>query len=179
MMTKITIIPILLSFVVLILSACAEAEMDDDLAANYSSKANVLEGTWKGKCYQENNGQYAQGVAIYAGETARLESQAYSDAQCTNPTASDINLRTNGTFTLEEGGTIEGKKLTKINHSLTVTHSEGQLASFYPIGFSFNSATEYFIDGNRMYSTDAYTNIFTDGSYNHATQIDEEYAIRQ
>jgi len=176
MTQKSTITPILLGLVVLAVSACAEAEYDMD---ENLSEATILEGTWSDGCLAGPNGQYGQAFSTYIGKTVRMTAQAYSDDQCTNPIASDINLRLNGTFTLEEGGKIDGKQLTKINSSLSVEHSEGLLASYYPVGMTFDAATEYFIDGDKMYGTDAYTDIFNDGSYKNATQIDVEYATRQ
>ena len=176
MIQKFTITPIFLGLVALAVSACAEAEYDMD---ENLSEATILEGTWVGDCEAGPDGQYGKGIAAYIGKTVKLETQAYSDAQCTQSIASDINFRVSGTFTLEEGSKINGKKLTKINSSLTVNHSEGLLASYYPIGMTFDTATEYFIDGDKMYGTDAYTDIFNDGSYKNATQIDVEYATRQ
>jgi hypothetical protein len=113
------------------------------------------------------------------GTKITLEQSTYSDDQCTQR-SSGGDVKANGTFSIEEGGIVDGKQLTKINWVITYTYTEGFLALFIPAGSTQNTSSEVYIDGNTMYDTDGQTNLFGDGSYVNATQIyDNEYWTKQ
>ena len=106
------------------------------------------------------------------------ETLTYSDAECSQR-SSGLDFRANGTFTTEAGGIVDGKQLTKINYVSNVTHAEGFVSLFFPVGSIQNVSYENYIDGNKMYATDGETNPL-DGKYVDATQIKyDKYWVKQ
>jgi hypothetical protein len=107
-----------------------------------------------------------------------LEQLTYSDNQCTQ-VSSGNDYRAEGAFTLEDGGTLEGKQLTKITATMTVLFSEGIAALFTPIGSTQTIVAKQYLDGDTSYETDDSYDLFT-GQYREPTKIVyEEYLVKQ
>jgi len=205
MIRQFTIIPTLLGIAALVISACsaevgggksnvAGVELDENATGNASvatsvsasttptagdtSATTTLEGTWVDAC-ETNLMQYSQDKFIFVGNTFTSETLTYSDSAC-SVRSSGADVLITGTFTIEDEGVIDGKQLTKINWNGKTNKSEGFVALFFPQGNSVNMSSTWFIDGNRMYDTDGGTDIFGDGSYDSATQIDyDDYRTKQ
>ena len=205
MIRQFTIIPTLLGIAALVISACsaevgggksnvAGVELDENATGNTSvatsvsasttptagdtSATTTLEGTWVDAC-ETNLMQYSQDKFIFVGNTFTSETLTYSDSAC-SVRSSGADVLITGTFTIEDEGIIDGKQLTKINWTGKTNKSEGFVALFFPQGGSFTMSSTWFIDGNRMYDTDGGTDIFGDGSYDSATQIDyDDYRTKQ
>jgi hypothetical protein len=142
------------------------------------SMVTIAEGVWISNCRKEDLGGYIRFTNTFAGNTYKLEQLTYSDNQCTQ-VSSGNDYRAEGTFTLEDGGTLEGKQLTKITATMTVLFSEGIAALFTPIGSTQTIVAKQYLDGDTSYETDDFYDLFT-GQYREPTKIVyEEYLVKQ
>jgi len=143
-----------------------------------SSATTIVEGVWVSNCRAEDLGGYIRFTNTFVGNTYKLEQLTYSDNQCTQ-VSSGNDYRAEGTFTLEDGGTLEGKQLTKITATMTVLFSEGIAALFTPIGSTQTIVAKQYLDGDTSYETDDFYDLFT-GQYREPTKIVyEEYLVKQ
>ena len=145
-----------------------------------NSSSPDYEGTWVSQCKEseESAGSYTRDTFSLSGTNFNNEVLTYSDAECSQR-SSGLDFRSNGTFTTEAGGIVDGKQLTKINYVLNVIHAEGYVSLFFPVGSILNVSYENYIDGNTMYATDGETNPL-DGKYVDATQIKyDKYWVKQ
>ena len=208
MIRQFPIIPALLGIAALVISACsaevgggnskiAGVELNESTAGTATTSASsgstsssvvantgattVMEGTWIGVCDEEGfgNGTFTKEIVKYVGNTFDLEQLTYSDAQCTQRT-SGLDFRANGTFTIEDGGTFDGKQLKKQKATWNVTYSEGFIALFLPIGHSYDATSYIHLDGNKYYYTDGGSNLLTGEKDAPSTEIRyDDYYVKQ
>lgn len=135
-----------------------------------------LNGTWTDLCqFDFWSTQYSQNTYTFNGNTFSSETKTYSDDSCTER-SSGSDFRSNGTFSLENEGVVDGKQLTKINWNMTIAYAEGNNAFFFTEGQTYNLASAWYIDGEKMYATDGFSTTNSDfGDYEEATQIIYEY----
>ena len=162
----------------LALLGCASSDPEDDLISNNSGEPTIMEGIWISNCRAESLGGYIRFTNTFAGNTYKLEQLTYSDNQCTQ-ISSGNDYRAEGTFTLADGGTLEGKQLTKITATITVQFSERFAAVFTPIGSTQTIVAKQYLDGGTSYETDDFYDFFN-GQYSEPTKIVyEEYLVKQ
>jgi hypothetical protein len=140
-----------------------------------------LNGTWTDLCqFDFWSTQYSQNTYTFNGNTFSSETKTYSDDSCTER-SSGSDFRSNGTFSLENEGVVDGKQLTKINWIGTTAYVEGINSFFFTAGQTYNLASAWHIDGEKMYATDGFSTTDSDfGDYEEATQIIyESYFTRQ
>ena len=182
MIRQFTIIPALLGIAALVISACS-AEVGSGSASGSGSaasgEATILEGTWVGLC-RSNVMSYSQDTYTFAGNTIDLNRRTYSDSSCTN-LSSGNDLRTSGSFNLEDEEIIDGKQLKKINWVLNTTYAEGLIAIFFPVGQTTKYSSAIYIDGDKAYWGDGESQDFSGNSpYTNSTHINyDSYIVRQ
>lgn len=144
-----------------------------------SGESTVLEGTWVGLC-ESSVMSYIQDTYIFAGNTIDLNRRTYSDSSCTNLSSGD-DLRTSGSFNLEDEEIIDGKQLKKINWVLNTTYAEGLIALFFPVGQTTKYSSALYIDGDKAYWGDGQSQDFSGNSpYTNSTHINyDSYIVRQ
>ena len=118
-----------------------------------NSSSPDYEGTWVSQCKEseESAGSYTRDTFSLSGTNFINEVLTYSDAECSQR-SSGLDFRSNGTFTTEAGGIVDGKQLTKINYVATITYIEGH-SLLLSVGSTYNLFYENYIDGNKFYST--------------------------
>ena len=94
-----------------------------------SKGSSDLEGTWVSQCKEseESAGSFTRDTFSLSGTNFISEALTYSDAECSQR-SSGLDFRSNGTFTTEAGGIVDGKQLTKMNYVLNVTYAEGYVS---------------------------------------------------
>ena len=159
------------------ISGCASSGGGESTA---SGETTILEGTWVSNCQSEFLGvAYSITTLKYTGNSTSLEAKTYSDDKCTQ-TSSGFDFRSDGTFTVEDGDILDGKKLTKITQTFTVKYSEDLPAIFYPIGSTHTETHQVYLDGKKMFETDDSLDASNNMEYIPPTKIeDNKYSVKQ
>ena len=135
---------------------------------NSTSASNALyaplEGTWTSPTSSITSGALytkskiceefqVREITTYSGNSYLLEHNLYSDSNCTQLLRTVY--RETGSFTVSDGGELEGKPLVRMSVDLEVTVKDGSpLNTFYPLGTKLKYIYLLYLEGDRYYWTD-------------------------
>ena len=148
-------------FALTLLIGCSGGGGGGDSADNATSTVSALEGTWKGAnttdCRYYDSQSYMRSVRItYSGNSETYEMNAYSDSSCTQ--FLKTHYRDTGSFTVSDGGELDGKTLIKILSNTEVVINEGyfgyELRTTYPVGTKISDNSTMYLEGDNLYYTD-------------------------
>ena len=167
-------------------SGCSPSDGGGEGSSGSSGEPTVLEGTWLGSC-EPSFAFFTQGSGQWSGSSYVGEVKTYSDSECTNKTTgSDFRVvgtnnkvTTGPTITTELNGESGDYQLTRFESTFEVKYSEGLAAAFFPIGTTYDTFDDLYIEGDKMYDTDGGFNYLTKETTEPTTIDNETFWIKQ